>query len=63
MILTIQKQKQNENGDIVDNWICDVDGSNESIEYIVELDGKFYSVITDMYENLRYPKRKAQEVI
>jgi hypothetical protein len=48
-------------GDIVDHWACDVEGSNQSKEYIIELDGVKYSVITDMNDNLRYPNRKATE--
>lgn len=54
-------------GEVLEHHPCDVDANGEcetngSIEHVVELDGRKYSVITDWENNLRWPDREAVEV-
>jgi hypothetical protein len=54
-------------GEVKDHFPCDVgeDGSvqsNGSVEHIMELDGKTYSVITDWDDNVRWPDLDANEI-
>ena len=54
-------------GEVLEHYPCDVDANGEcetngSIEHVVELDGKKYSVITDWENNLRWPEKEAVEV-
>jgi hypothetical protein len=56
-----------QHGEVKDHFPCDVgeDGSvqsNGSKEYIMELDGKSYSVITDWDDNVRWPDLEAAEI-
>jgi hypothetical protein len=47
-----------DNGEHIDDWPCDVGGSNASVEHSIRYKGKIYSVITDWDNNLRWPDRK-----
>ena len=46
-------------GEQIDDWPCDVEGSNESVEHIVLYEGKRYPIITDWDGNVRQPQRVA----
>jgi len=55
-------------GKVKEHFPCDVgeDGSvqtNGSVEYIMVLDGKAYSVITDWNDNVRWPDLEATETV
>ena len=45
--------------DVGENGDCQ---SNGSIEHIINLAGKRYSVITDWYGNLRWPEKQAVKI-
>jgi hypothetical protein len=50
-----------ENGEVLDSCPCDINGSNQSIEYLVLWDGKKYVVNTDWNELVINPDEKAIE--
>lgn len=50
-----------ENGELLDSYPCDINGSNESVEYLVLWDGKKYVVNTDWNEEVMNPDAKAIE--
>lgn len=49
-------------GELVDDWPCDVDGPNESLERIYLYEGVEYSVITDRFGAVRRPNQSATVV-
>lgn len=53
-------------GEVLEHYPCDVDANGEcetngSVEHLMELDGKKYSVITDWENNPRWPEKDAVE--
>ena len=46
-------------GEEVDSYPSDVEGSNASVEHIVEYKGKHYVIVTDWDSNVRRPNDKA----
>jgi len=50
-------------GEVIEDYPCDVEGTNASIEHIVEHKGKYYSIITDWDNNIRKPNNKANSIV
>ena len=49
-------------GEQIEDWPCDVEGSNESIEHIVSFCGRRYSIITDWEGNIRNAQKIARPI-
>ena len=50
------------NGEVITSYPCDINGSNQSIELLVEYQGKEYVVHTDWDENLLKPNSIANQI-
>ena len=50
-----------QNGDIITSYPCDINGSNQSIEYVIDFNGVEYIVHTDWNKKIINPNSKASK--